>query len=98
MTILCPHSRFSLKGFFSLLVFCLLLGGGLYIFSYNVFVGNRHAVADLEKRIVAAEFQNADLKKEEYELLDPSNLEAAAHSEGLLLEQKPEYLTVSLSQ
>ena len=99
MTILSPQAAdVSLKSFLVVLFCILFIGGGIYIFTYNSFVAHRHTVNGLEDRIVAAEVENADLKKSLYRTLDPVLLEARAAEYGLILDRKPEYLTISLSQ
>ena len=99
MTILSPQTtNVSLKSFLIVLFCVLFVGGGIYILTYNSFVAHRHTVNGLEDRIVAAEVENADLKKSLYRILDPVLLEVRAAEYGLILDRKPEYLTISLSQ
>jgi len=99
MTILSSqNTNVSIKGFLAILFCVLFIGGGIYIFSYNSFVAHRHAVSNLRDYIVIAEVENADLKKDLYRVLDPVRLEAQADAYGLILDKKPEYLTISLSQ
>lgn len=95
MTILQPSNnkrRFVL--FVALLAF--FVAAVLYIYEYNRSVGLRHSVNSLKKEISDGRMINADLKSQIYQLVDAARLEQLVQEQGMVLEQKPGYLSVGM--
>lgn len=93
MTIIKPFPAREYIRFLALIFSVVLLGGLIYIFTYNALVGARFELKNLKAQLIKNEALNIDLKNNLYALLDPKNLEALAATNNLVLERKPDYLS-----
>ncbi|MCP6719855.1 MAG: hypothetical protein KJI72_00825 [Patescibacteria group bacterium] len=92
MTIIKP-SEYQDYVRFLILVFAVALVGGLvYIFTYNSLVDTRFQLKTLKEDIVKGQALNADLKNNIYKITDPANLGGLASEHSLVLERNPDYL------
>lgn len=94
MTIISPSRRLSVYRFLMFIFAILIIGGIFYIYQYNQLVDLRHNVSSLEKAIIKAEVINTDLKNELYRALDPIILKKTAKENGLILDSRPDYLSL----
>jgi len=69
----------------------IAFGGGIYIFEYNSLVNIKNQIESAKKEIVDLQVQNADLKNNLYQILNPSKLQSLALEKQLVLEKNPEY-------
>lgn len=65
---------------------------GFYIYEYNHMVGLKYQVQSLEKSLADYQNQNSNLKSQYYQLIDPTRLEELAKENGLIMDQRPQYL------
>ncbi len=91
MTIIKPHKTHIYLRFFISIFALGALGGSIYIFEYNSLVNIKNQIESNEKAIVELQIQNADLKNNLYQILDPTKLEGLAVENQLVLEKNPEY-------
>lgn len=73
----------------------IFLGGGVYIFEYKSFIDSKHELKSIKDNIINLQEANADLKEEIYQLTDPTELQKIAKENNLILDKKPEYLTLN---
>ncbi len=75
-----------------LLLIVIFFMAGFYIYEYNHMVGLKYQVQFLEKSLVDYQNQNSNFKSQYYQLVGPTRLEELAKENGLILEQRPQYL------
>ena len=76
---------------FSLLIAVATLG----MFVYNQLVSFRHDMRSEQASLGQREVENADLKNELYRTMDPKGPALLAENQSLVVDQNPEYITVS---
>ena len=94
MTIIQPAKNKNKLGPILLLIVIFLMAG-FYIYEYNHMVGLNYRVKSLEKFISNVQAESSNLKSRYYQLIDPARLEELAKENGLILEQRPQYLGVN---
>ncbi|SRR6056297_602125 len=95
MTILKPKNKNSYWLFFTSLTLLVIIGGVLYISQYNSVANNRYKIKKLEDQITKAEVQNAEIKNELYQNIDPTKLESVAKQYSLVMENNPDYMNIN---
>lgn len=95
MTIINPTKNQNLTKFFIVLFAVLVVGGIAYIYEYNAVADARFDIKSLKQEIVDLEIRGAELKNELYQVTDPTKLQKLAADYDLVLERKPQYLTLS---
>lgn len=91
MTIIQPAKNKNKLSLILLLIVIFFMAG-FYIYEYNHMVGLKYQVQSLEKSLVDYQGQNSNLKSQYYQLIDPTRLEESAKENGLILDQRPQYL------
>ncbi len=95
MTILKPKNKNSYWLFFTSLTLLVIIGGVLYISQYNAVANKRYEIKKLENQITEAEVQNAEIKNELYQNIDPTKLETVAKQYSLVIENNPDYMNIN---
>ena len=92
MTIVHPSKNKKIGWFVFFLI--IFIFGGIYIYQYNQLAYLRHKTNALEKTLNNISFSNSVLKKELHQLINPKQLEQAAKEKGLILEERPKYISI----
>ena len=91
MTIIQPAKN-KIRISFIILLIIIFLMAGVYIYGYNRVVSLSYRISSLEKAISNYQNLNSDLKSQYYQLTDPARLEELAKENGLIMDQRPQYL------
>ena len=91
MTIIQPSKNKSKLSPIILMLIVFLMAG-FYIYEYNRLVSFNFQIRSLEKTLVEYQTLNSDLKRQSYQSVDATRLEALAKEKGLVLDPQPQYL------
>lgn len=94
MTIIKPSIYTQNARFIIFLLSFILIAGISYIFMYNALVNARYQVSNLKNQIAEAAASDNELKSKLFNATDPSKLQTLASKYNLVLDTRPEYLTV----
>jgi len=92
MTIAQPNRQAQLTRVLRLLFLGIAISGIISIFFYNQMVARRTAFKDATKSVAQLQQANADLKNQQYALLDDRHLTDTAAALGYVTESNPKYL------
>jgi len=95
MTIISPIKNQNIFRFFAAFFAVFVFGGITYIYEYNRVANARFEIKTLKQEIIALEGNGAELKNKLYHVTDPEKFRALTKDFNLVVQQKPQYLTLS---